>query len=195
MHFLKIQPETIGFDFDGVIADIGQTFLRIACEKHGYCDFALEDITSFHVETCTVIPEDVVRSIFDTILADSLATGLQPVPGALEVLEDLAGRARLTIITARSLEEPVSDWLSHYLSAETCGKINLVAMSDHDRKVEYIRQHRLLYFVDDRAETCAQVAAAELTPLLYRQPWNSTWNDFITVENWRHLADHLRVEE
>jgi len=195
MSSLKIQPETIGFDFDGVIADIGEAFLRLAREEHGYSSLALEHITSFHVETCTSIPETVVRTIFDAILADSLDTGLQPVSGAKEVLEDLAGRAKLTIITARTLAEPVADWLDHHLSAEACKKIDLIAMHDHDRKVEYIRQRRLLYFVDDRAETCAQVAAAELTPLLYRQPWNSSWKDFITVENWQHLAGHLKAEE
>ncbi len=64
-------------------------------------------------------------------------------------------------------------------------------MHDHDLKVRYIRQHDLRYFVDDRAETCAQVAAAELHPLLYRQPWNSSWNDFTTVENWSQIAQFV----
>lgn len=183
-----ITPDTIGFDFDGVIADIGEAFLRLACEKHGYCSCSLEEITSFQVETCIDIPEKVVRTIFDDILADSLATGLRPLPGAVEILERLGRHSPLIIITARSLAEPVADWLDHHLSEELCRSIDLVAMHDHDRKVEFIRQRKLHYFVDDRAETCAQIEEARLSPLLFRQPWNSSWTNFTTVDDWRHLA-------
>ena len=188
---LLIQPHQIGFDFDGVIADIGEAFLRRACEDYDYCSLKQEDITSFHVETCTRIPESVVRNIFDDILADSLSTGLLPIDGALDVIKRLAGRENVVIITARSFDQPVIDWLEHHLPRETCRRIDLVAMHDHDQKVRYIRQHKLFYFVDDRAETCAQVAAAELHPLLYRQPWNSSWNDFTTVENWNQIAQFV----
>lgn len=189
MNLTKIKANKIGFDFDGVIADIGEAFLRLACQDHNYCSLKLEDITSFHVETCTEVPEAVVRNIFDDILADSLATQLQPLPGALEVLENLAARATVTIITARSFDGPVADWLAHYLPADVCDRIDLIAMHDHDRKVEYIRSRNLSHFIDDRAETCAQVAAAKLTPLLFRQPWNSAWHDFVTVSDWHHIAE------
>jgi uncharacterized protein len=189
MKNITIAPERIGFDFDGVIADIGEAFLRIACNDYNYCSLRLEDITSFHVETCTSIPESIVRNIFDDILADSITTGLLPNHGALEVISDLATRSKVTIITARSFDKPVADWLDHYLPSDVCQKIHLIAMRDHDRKVEYIKQQNLHFFVDDRAETCAQVAAADLHPLLYHQPWNSSWKDIQVVHNWQHIAE------
>ncbi len=183
-----IAPEKIGFDFDGVIADIGEAFLRIACEEYDYCSFSLEDITSFKVESCTRIPEDIVDKIFKDILADSLATGLQPINGALDVISKLTNHSEVTIITARSLAKPVTDWFANFLPDETCDNINVIAMCDHDQKVRFIKQHNLQYFIDDRAETCAQIAKAGYFPILFRQPWNEQWDRFTTVSNWEQIA-------
>jgi uncharacterized HAD superfamily protein len=190
MKQLEILPQQIGFDFDGVIADIGEAFQRMANDEHQYT-VDLNDITSFQVETCTDIPEVVVRQIFDDILEDSLATGLQPIPGALEVITKLAKVTRVKIITARSQDQPVIDWLDKYLSANACLSVDVIAMHDHDHKVRFIQEHNLQFFVDDRAETCAQVAQANLHPVLFRQPWNSSWNNFTTVENWQQIAAYI----
>lgn len=185
-----IAPEEIGFDFDGVIADIGEAFLRMAYEHHDY-SLSLEEITSFQVETCTSIPQSTVDTIFTDILNDSLATGLLPIPGALEVISDLSRRSTVRIITARALDLPVIDWFAHYLPADICRKIDVIAMQDHDQKVRFIKDHNLRFFVDDRAETCAQVAQANLHPLLYRQPWNAGWNTFTVVDSWQQIAGHI----
>ncbi len=191
MNSNSIPPESIGFDFDGVIADIGEAFMRIACEEFNYCSFTLEDINSFKVEDCTNIPETIVDEIFSDILADSLAKGLLPIGGALKVISSITRYTEVNIITARSLAHPVTDWLANYLPEETCRHINVIAMSDHDQKVKYILQQNLRYFIDDRAETCAQVADAGLTPILFRQPWNIQWNNFTTVNNWEQIATLL----
>ena len=190
MKSLEILPQEIGFDFDGVIADIGEAFLRMACDEHQY-RINLDDITSFQVETCTNIPESVVHQIFADILEDSLATGLLPIPGALEVLTELAQQSRVRIITARALDQPVIDWFDNHLSQEICSQIDVIAMHDHDQKVRYIQEHNLQFFVDDRAETCAQIAQANLHPILFRQPWNSTWNDFTIVDDWQQLSGYI----
>jgi uncharacterized HAD superfamily protein len=187
---LEILPQQIGFDFDGVIADIGEAFQRMASDEHQYV-VDLNDITSFQVETCTNIPEMVVRQIFEDILEDSLATGLQPIPGALEVIEELTKLTRVKIITARSQDQPVIDWLDKHLPENACLNVDVIAMHDHDRKVSFIQEHNLQFFVDDRAETCAQVAQANLHPVLFRQPWNSGWDDFTTVENWQQIAAYI----
>lgn len=190
MKSLEILPEQIGFDFDGVIADIGEAFQRMANDEHQYT-IDLNDITSFQVETCTNIPEVVVRQIFENILEDSLATGLRPIPGALEVITELAMHSRVRIITARSQDRPVIDWLDKHLSSSACLNIDVIAMHDHDMKVQYIQEHNIHFFVDDRAETCEQIAKACLHPLLFRQPWNSSWNDFTVVDSWQQIADYI----
>ena len=186
---MLIPPEKIGFDFDGVIADIGEAFIRLACDDHNFCSIRLEEITDFHVEKCTDVPEIVVQKIFSDILEDSLAAGLIPLPGALEVLQKISQSSMITIITARSAELPVARWLDHYLPRETCRKIKIFAMHDHDQKVRYIQQEKLDFFIDDRAETCAHVAKANLGPILFRQPWNSRWHDFTTVSSWQEIAE------
>ena len=91
---IKIDPAGLGFDFDGVIADTAETFLRLACDKYGLCDICLEDITSFEVEECLDIDPKIVQSIFMEVLLDSIGTGLQPMPGAVEGLGELCEQQR-----------------------------------------------------------------------------------------------------
>ncbi len=192
---MNIANHEIGFDLDGVIADTGEAFIRLACEEYEYCSFRLEDITSFQVENCLNIPTDKVEQIFYAILKDSLGTGLQPLPGAVEVITDMTTQAPVTIITARPLEEPVADWLDHFFSAETCKKIHLVAMGDHDDKARYIKEHNLNYFVDDRVETCLQLAETEITPIVFQQPWNHNKHKLNSVSSWQEIHKLLNNQE
>lgn len=190
-----MQHHTIGFDLDGVIADTGAAFVRLACEEFGYCSFRLEDITSFQVESCLGIPADKVEEIFQAILVDSLGTGLQPMPGAVEVITKMATQAPVTIITARPLKEPVSDWLNHFFSTETCANIQLIAMGDHDDKTRYIREHKLECFIDDRLETCLQLAKTEIIPIVFAQPWNQRKHSLHSVNTWQDIQKILNKKE
>jgi hypothetical protein len=191
----EIAPAEIGFDFDGVIADIAEAFLRIACEKYDYCSYTAEDITSFRVEECLKMPLSLVEQIFNEILHDSLATGLKPMPGMQEVLNELADFAPVTIITARSQAKPVADWLSTFLPTRTCSRINLIAMGDHDGKISYIREEGLKYFIDDRTKTCQILHDAAITPFVFSQPWNRNQHSFQTVENWQEIRSMVRCPE
>ncbi|MCK5070444.1 MAG: hypothetical protein KAR01_07870 [Desulfocapsa sp.] len=185
---MNTKNHEIGFDLDGVIADTGEAFIRIACEEHNYCSFRLEDITRFDIEKCLTIPVDKVEQIFYAILKDSLGSGLKPIAGAVDVISTMATKAPVTIITARPLEQPVADWLDHFFSSKTCQRINLVAMGDHDDKARYIKEHNLSYFVDDRVETCLQLATTEITPIVYTQPWNHKRHNLKTVSNWNDIS-------
>jgi uncharacterized protein len=185
---MKIQPETIGFDFDGVIADIGEAFLRLACEEHGYCSVKIEDISSFQVEHCIPIPLEVIEKIFNDILIDSLKTDLKPLPGAVETLAKLCNLSGVTIITARPDIQPVADWLDVYCSFENKERIELIATGDHDNKESFIRHCGLSYFIDDRAKTCQQLADAGLNPIVFSQPWNKNQHNLPTVADWQELA-------
>ncbi len=185
---MNINSNEIGFDLDGVIADTGEAFIRLACEEFNYCSFRLEDITSFQVEECLSIPTDTAEQIFYAILKDSLGTGLKPNPGAVDVITSMATQSPVTIITARPLEQPVSDWLDHFFSSKTCQQIKLVAMGDHDDKERYIKEHNLKYFVDDRVETCLNLATTGITPIVYNQPWNHNKHTLNSVSNWQEIS-------
>lgn len=184
-----IKAETIGFDLDGVIADTADTFLSIACSRYGYCSFTRADITNFELEECIPIPRDLVDQIFTEILTDSLATGLKPMEGAVETLTWLARQSTITIITARPLLDPVLDWIDAFFPAKTRDAARVVATGDHNDKIRFIHRHGLKYFVDDRAETCMQLANADITPLVYSQPWNHNRHNLQSVKNWADLRE------
>ncbi len=186
---IRIAANEIGFDLDGVIADTAESFLRIACSKYGYCSFTHEDITNFELENCIPLPHGLVDEIFTEILTDSLAAGLQPMPGAVETLTQISRDSEITIITARPLLQPVLDWIDVFFPAETRDATRVVATGDHNDKIRFIHQHGLKYFVDDRAETCIQLADADIIPLVFSQPWNQNRHNLQSVENWAEVRE------
>lgn len=183
-----LDPRRVGFDFDGVIADVAEAFLRIACRDYGCCTITIEDITSFELERCLPMEKEVVEAIFSTILHDSVGNDLQPLPGAIETLNHLGERSPITVITARPVLQPVRDWFAAHCPARTARRIELIATGDHDNKESFIRKCGLRHFIDDRASTCRQLAAAGLEPIVYSQPWNSRQHDLPAVVNWQEIA-------
>lgn len=184
---VKIHPSEIGFDFDGVIADTVEAFIRIACEQYDHCGIHPEDITDFTVEHCLGMETELAASIFLQILEDSVGTGLLPMPGAVDVLEELSAHAPVTIVTARPLGEPVHHWLQTMVAPSVYERIKVVAMGDHDDKVRHIQQLGLSAFVDDRAETCLQMHRAGLRSIVFNQPWNRNRHNLPSVQSWQDI--------
>ena len=118
------------------------------------------------------------------------------MPGAVQVITQMANQAPVTIITARPLKAPVLDWLDHFFSTETCANIRLIAMGDHDDKTRYIREHMLECFIDDRLETCLQLAKTEITPIVFSQPWNQRKHSLHSVSTWQDIHKILsKIEQ
>ncbi|OQX10685.1 MAG: hypothetical protein BWK76_20280 [Desulfobulbaceae bacterium A2] len=182
-----LHPELLGFDFDGVLADTAEAFLRLACEEYGECGFRLEDITSFEVEACLSMTSTRVAAVFDRILHDSVGVGLRPMPGVVEALIELSARARVTVITARPEAEPVRRWFAEHLPERVRRRIQLIAMGAHDDKARHIRAAGLLHFIDDRAETCLQLAREGLAPIVFHQPWNRGRHQLPGVASWHEI--------
>ena len=105
-------------DFDGVVADTAEAFIRLCCEDYGYCSIRLEDITHFEVERCLDMDPEIVEAVFTRILLNSVEVGLKPMDGAVHVLEELTAHSQVTLVTARPHPEPVREWL------ETSREIN-----------------------------------------------------------------------
>ena len=185
----KIDPSKLGFDFDGVIADTAEAFIRIACEEYNHCNIHLEDITHFDVEECLDMDPEIIQTIFMKILVNSVETGLKPMPHALEVLGTLSEISAVTLITARSEAKPVTDWLESKLPFSTVRCMNVVAMGSHTDKLQHIQEQNLSYFIDDRAETCLQLHAAGITPFVFSQPWNRGQHQLPSVNNWLEIRD------
>lgn len=185
--FMTIQIDEIGFDFDGVIADTAETFIKLVCREYGHCSFTKDDITNFDLENCLDLPLAHVEKIFTDILTDSIGTGLQPMDGAIEALTRFSQISTVTIITARPIQQPVFDWLDRFFPAATCKKMRVIATGDHNDKVRYIHKYNLKYFVDDRAETCLQLGRENIIPIVFSQPWNKNRHTLQTVANWLEI--------
>jgi uncharacterized HAD superfamily protein len=183
----KINPALIGFDIDGVVADTGGAFIRIADEEYGINSITLDDIISFEVIDCLAMDQGIIEEIFGRLLEDPLSAGLQPMEDAISVLHRFAREAPLTFVTARPHEEPIARWLKHFLQPTTFKKMRLVAMGEHDNKPPYIKNLGLQYFVDDRLQTCRMLAKEGITPLVYKQPWNRNDHDLPTVSDWQAI--------
>ncbi len=183
----KLSPAAIGFDFDGVIADTVEAFIRIACEQYDHSDICPEDITHFSVEQCLPMNVGIAESIFLQILKDSVGTGLLPMPGAISVLSELTEMATVTIITARPDADPVHQWLQTFFSDTAYRKIRVVAMGDHDDKARHVKMSGLTAFVDDRAETCLQLSQAGIHSIVFSQPWNRNRHSLPAVQNWEEI--------
>jgi len=189
----SIPIQQIGFDFDGVIADTAEVFIRLACEKYDYCSFTKESITNFELEHCIDIPAKLVEQIFTDILLDSVGNNLRPMSGAVRTLYDIAQNGEVTIITARPVQQPVTDWLHLYFDDKTVEKFHIVATGDHNDKVRHIHDHGIRYFVDDRAATCLQLATEDITPIVFSHPWNSKRHNLQSVDNWDDIRELIDI--
>jgi len=183
----KINPAHIGFDIDGVVADTGGAFIRIASEEYGLHSVSLKDITYYDVVDCLDVESRIIDDIFTRLHDEPLSSGIQPMEDAINVLHKYAEHAPLTFVTARPQKEPIDTWLKHFLKPAVSEKMRLVAMGVHDNKTPYIKDLGLKYFVDDRLQTCEKLAREGITPLVYNQPWNMNGHDLQTVDDWKAI--------
>ncbi|MCA1765839.1 MAG: hypothetical protein LC633_06290 [Desulfobulbaceae bacterium] len=184
---MKIAPGKIGFDFDCVVADTMEAFIRLASEDYGL-EISPEEITDFMVAKCLAIDLEIIDEIFARLVRDPLGEGLKPMIDAIAVLEELAAEAPLTFITARPDLRPVAAWLERHLGTTSFARLRLVATGDHDNKGPHIKALGLTHFVDDRAGTCRALAGEEgITPIVYQQPWNFGKHDLNSVVNWEDI--------
>jgi len=183
----KINPAHIGFDIDGVVADTGGAFIRIAGEEYGLNSISLKDITYYDVVDCLDVERKIIDDIFTRLHDEPLSSGIQPMKDAINVLHKYAEHAPLTFVTARPEKEPIARWLNHFLNPSAFEKMRLVAMGVHDNKTPYIKDLGLKYFIDDRLQTCQKLAREGITPLVYNQPWNTNGHDLQTVNDWQAI--------
>ncbi|OGR00543.1 MAG: hypothetical protein A2505_01200 [Deltaproteobacteria bacterium RIFOXYD12_FULL_55_16] len=184
---MYIHPGSIGFDIDGVVADTMEAFIRLARTGYGV-KVRPEEITDFQVEACLDLDPVMVEEIFTRLREEPLACGLQLMSHARQVLTGFAEHGPLTFITARPQKKPIASWLKKELGQQVYDRVRLVATGEHDNKAVHIKEMGLAFFVDDRAQTCLQLALEEgIQPIVYRQPWNQGKHALPEVESWRAI--------
>jgi hypothetical protein len=161
-----------------------EAFIRIARDDYGITTILPEQITDFMVEDCLDLSPYIIEEIFDRLLNNPVDAGLKPMAHCVEVLTELSRVAALTFITARPAKDPVAHWLEKNFGAEIFAKTRLIATGEHDTKGFYIKELGLKYFVDDRAQTCMDLALDNIVPIVYSQPWNRGRHNLASVDNW-----------
>ena len=183
-----IPLERLAFDIDGVVADIMTTFLDMAQERHGPHDFRYDDITTFYLEDCLGLDPRIIATLIRELIDRPHELPVNPFPHAVPVLSRMAEEVPLLFVTARDRPEPIQLWLNRTLAPVPARSIWVMATGDPDTKLHYLRAHAIQYFVEDRLETCFDLAHAGITPIVFAQPWNRKPHPFLEVAGWPALA-------
>ena len=123
------------------------------------------------------IPKDRLAFDIDGVVADIMTTFLA-----------LARETPLLFVTARDRRRPIEHWLHRHLAPVPPESIRVLATGDPDTKIHCLKDHGIQYFVEDRLETCLQLASHGITPILFAQPWNRQPHPFPEVADWPELA-------
>jgi len=184
---LMIDPSSLAFDFDGVVADTMTLFLDIARQEYKIHGVNYEDITCYLLEECTDIDPVLIEKIINRIMDGSHKAPLKPITGSTHVLTRLGRIHRpILFVTARLNGESIYEWMTNVLPLEQ-GSVEVVATGSFDAKIDVLSNRNISYFVEDRLETCFPLQEAGITPILFKQPWNREHHPFIEVGTWEEL--------
>ena len=187
-----IDPSSLAFDIDGVLADTMTLFLDIAREEYKIRDVKYEDITCYILEECVDIDPVLIETILTRIMNGTHKASLKPMPGARNVLTRL-GRLHTPIlfVTARPYGEPIYEWIQSVLPLDP-DSIEVIATGSFDAKVDVLSSRDISYFVEDRLETCYPLFEAGVTPIIFKQPWNRKRHPFVEVGTWKELESLIK---
>jgi hypothetical protein len=184
-----IDPTSVAFDIDGVVADTMALFLDIARKEYRVDDIRYEDITSYMLAECLDMDADLIDVILDRIMAGEYAPPLEAISGSGAVLSRIAGyRNPLLFVTARPYPGPIYTWICD-LVRKAPETVQVVATGTFEGKAKVLLESGIRFFVEDRLETCYLLKEVGIEPVLYRQPWNRDTHPFIEVGNWQELAN------
>jgi hypothetical protein len=186
---IKIDPTSVAFDIDGVVADTMSLFIDIARDEFNLKNILYEQITSYSLEECLDINKEIMASIVQKLLDGNYSATLQPIKDAPKVLSKLGCKyGPVLFVTARPYPGPIKKWILENLSLEQ-PSIEIVTTGSFDAKAEILKDRNISYFVEDRLETCFTLKEAGITPILFKQPWNRQNNRFIEVGSWNELEN------
>lgn len=184
----SIGPEEIAYDIDGVVADTMEVFVRLARERRGLQWITKDSIVEYNLYACLGLEHEVIDELICLTLDDEHTLQIPPMPGAPEVLTDVSRHCDLRFVTARIWPESITEWIYRLLPAVPRERIRVIATGSPDAKAAVLRDLGVHYFVEDRIETCRNLAKQGFHPLLFDQPWNRSGDgEFPRVRSWREL--------
>ena len=185
---MKILPNEIAFDIDGVVADTFRVFVDRARNSYGY-QFYYEDITEYEFRKTIDIDEQTSDEILRFLIDYPIESGIKPIRGAVEVLTRLSTMGPLFFVTARPEKASILKWIRHQLPKVDMNFIQLEATTSHTEKLPILLRNKVRYFVEDRLETCYLLEKSFITPIVFEQPWNRKFHPFPVVKGWNDISD------
>lgn len=184
---MMIDPTSVAFDIDGVVADTMSLFIDIARREFNLNSIRYEDITSYTLADCLDIQPEIIDDIVSRILDGNYSATLNPIAGAPKVLSQLGKHyGPVLFVTARPYLGPIREWIDQMLRL-TPGSIDVIATGSHEAKAGILQKRKVSYFVEDRLETCFVLEHAGVQPILFKQPWNRQAHPFVEVNSWNEL--------
>ncbi len=186
-----IHLDRVGFDIDGVVADTMRAFIRIAREEYNIDTLHKGMITSYWLEKCLPIPEDVVLKIVHQLVHEPLYVGLEAITHAREALLAYAERAPLIFVTARPEKAPIHRWLQELLPELPEFNIQVIATGEHKAKALILKDLGIETFIEDHLETCHQIHQAGIQAMVFDQPWNQGETPCHRLHSWQEFLNYL----
>ncbi len=187
-----IDPASVAFDIDGVVADTMNLFLDIARKDYNIRHISYEDIRCYMLEECLDIDKQIIEDIIDKLLNVNNSAVLNPIDGAARVIGKIAEyHSPVLFVTARPHADHITAWMHSFLPIAPKA-VNIIASGTFEAKAEILKSHAISYFVEDRLDTCFLIKEAGITPILFRQPWNRQPHPFIEVGNWQELESLMK---
>lgn len=159
----------IAFDFDGVICNSYDVFRGHFYDVYGYDMGSAEE---HHCFKFNIPYEDYWKEIPVAITRyQHIMPGIQDSINTLIAYYEQI-KTPIHIITAREPSQAVMQvthkWLKKHLKVPyTCD-----FLSSSKAKKDFILQHEIQYFVDDRRKTCINLSEVVDYCFMFKQPWN-----------------------
>ncbi len=194
MKRVKIRPSEVAFDIDGVLADTMSLFIDIAERDFGVSDLRYDVISEYDFGQLGRLDRTLSIEILCRILDGSHALPLEPLTGAPDVLRRLNQYHRPTLfVTARPNGDQIFGWIRDVLGLDA-DNIEVVATGSFEDKKDVLLDRKVVYFVEDRLETCFLLSDAGIKPIVFIQPWNRKPHPFPEVGNWQELESMIAFE-
>jgi len=185
---MKIHPAKIAFDFDGVVADTFRLFVKLADSEFGI-RINYESISDYNFLNVVKMDKALADKLIEILTEIPHGIDLSPNTGAIQILTKISKVSPILFVTARPYGKPVEKWIEQTMP-DIKDLIHVEATGDYTSKLPFLKKNDITYFVEDRLDTCSQLAESGITPIVYDQPWNRGSHIFKVVENW-HDIDRL----
>ena len=88
-----------------------ELFVRLAHEKYALTHLSKQDMLCYNLYECLGLKKDIIDDLICLTLDEEHTMQIPPLPGAPEVLTELAGTAPLLFVTARIWPESITQWI------------------------------------------------------------------------------------